>query len=389
MQRLRDFFNRRAFRTSLRSFLRYVFGKRGQRRVTGWRVLYRLRTELLLQTLAPITGNSTAPRTRLWVDKEVFPRIRKLLGRAEHTVYIQMFIWKDDALGRQMAELLTELADRGVKVQISKEATGDVFEFHQDFLTTKESTDPLWDRFWKHKNIRISYGKKADHAKVYVIDGKILLLTGMNIASEYHERLHDYMVELHGTGFVEEYLSSGEIHAPKGKTRLVMNSDAHKDIRPAVMDLLERAEHSIVVEQCYISDPKVIDLLVQKSKEKVRVTLIVPQRTDMQHHYANMVTVDRLLQEGNREYVQVYLYPRMFHGKTLLVDREYAFIGSVNLITSSLDDMGELNVLLQGRTDDSIQKLRDTLREMVLQSKPLATPPRLGWFGKWLGWLKL
>lgn len=352
-------------------------------------MLYRLRTEVLLQTIAPITGSGTAPRTRLWVDKEVFPRIRKMLLRAEHTVYIQMFIWKDDELGRQMASLLLELADHGVKVHISKEATGDVFEFHRDFLTTKDAKDPLWKNFWHHENISIKYGKNKDHTKAYVIDGKILLLTGMNIASEYHARLHDYMVELHGTGFVEYYLSGGDISGPRGKTRICMNSDARREIRPAVMGLLEHAHHSIVVEQCYISDPKVTDVLIRKSKEGVRVTLIVPERTDLQHHYANMVTVDRLLKEGDRNYLQIFLFPRMFHGKTLLVDREYVFVGSVNLITSSLDDMGELNVLLHGKSEDSVRKLRDTLRDIVLQSKPLATPPRLGLFGKWLGWMKL
>lgn len=381
--------NRRAIRSTIRGFLRYVFGRRGQRRVFGWRLFYRLRTEVLLQTKLPIAGISHFPRTRLWVDQEAFPRIKKLLMRAQHTVVIQMFIWKDDTLGRQMASLLLKLADRGVKVYITKEATGDVFEMHRDFLTTSTDLGGVWKEFWNHPNINITYSTNLDHAKVFIIDDKILMLTGMNIADEYHERLHDYLVELHGSGFVEEYLTHGELRHTHRKVRLCMNSEFRRDVRQVVMELLENARHTIVLEQCYISDPKVTEMLIRKSKEGVRITLIVPVRTDFQHHHANMHTATRLISEGESKNVQVFLFPRMFHGKTLLVDRNKAFVGSVNMITSSLDDMGEVNVLVEGGDDDFILKLRDILRHSIFQSEPLTSPPRMHWIGRILGWLKL
>ncbi len=384
-----DLFSRRSIRSALRGALRYVFGKRGQRRVTGWRMFYRMRTELMLQTIAPLPVVQQHARPRLWVDEEVFPRIQRLLARARHTVVIQMFIWKDDRIGRQMAGLLVELADRGVKVFITKEATGDVFEFHRDFLTTKGSHRDVWKRFWEHKLIRVTHASERDHAKVYIIDSSVILLTGMNIANEYHERLHDYMVELHGNGFVEQFLTRGEMPGPQGKTRIVMNSDSRKEIRPEVTRLLESAMHSIVLEQCYISDPKVLDALIAKSKAGVDVTLVVPERTDFQHHHANMESVSRLLAEGDKRRMHVFLYPRMFHAKTILVDREKAFVGSVNLITSSLDDMGEVNVLLEGRDAEPIQTLREALRMSILRSKPVRDPLRFSPFRKLLAYFKL
>jgi len=344
---------------------------------------------VLLHSPSPITGISQRPEVRVWVDREAFPRIEKLLQRARHTVVIQMFIWKDDEIGRKIAAILIQIADRGVKVDITKEAVGDLFELHNDFLTTRHAKETLWQRFWSHPNIKITYATNNDHAKVYLIDEKILLLTGMNIANEYHHELHDYLVELRGGRFVEQYLTREDMPVTLGgNARLIMNTEERKGIRPVLMQLIEQAKYSIVVEHCYVSDPKVLDLLAEKSKNGVRVTIIIP--ADQNHHYyANMQSVYQLLREGDKKNVQVFLYPHLFHGKIILVDRSKAFVGSANLMKSSIDEMGEVNVLLEGRTEPAIQKLRDVLREDILISQPMTTLPRFPWVGRWLAWLKL
>ena len=380
--------NRRAVRSMLRGGLLYIFGKRGQRRVYGWRMFYRMRVEVMLRSRMAIRGINRFSVAKLWVDSEAFPRIKKLLRRARHTVVIQMYIWKDDRLGRQMAELLCDIADRGVRVTISKEAIGDVFEFHQDFLGTKYQPDGVWKRFWNHQNIHILHEVRNDHAKVFIIDDRILLLTGMNIADEYHEDWHDYLVELRGRSFVEQYLTDGDVPGADGEARLVINTGHRKGIRPVVMELLHGASKSIVVEQSYLSDAAVLDLLIKRSHEGVRVIVILPRRTDA-HNYANMESIGRLLTEGDTKRLSVFLFPRMVHGKILLTDRSRAFIGSANLMTTSLDEMGEVNVLLEGRTHPAIRKLRGVLREDILQSLPVSRPPRFRWLWRWLTWFKL
>lgn len=381
-------FERRSIRAFLRGAYRYIFGKRGQRRVLGWRLFYRLRVEVLLRSRRPMTGINRFPDARLWVDQEVFPRVQKLLRRARHTIVIQMFIWKDDWLGRSVAETLLECADRGVKIYIFKEAVGDVFEGYRDFLTTRRGERPVWRRFWEHPNIRITYADNNDHAKVYIIDDRVFLLTGMNIAKEYHERWHDYLVELRGNHFVEHYLTRGEAITRQTDTRLVMNTESRKEIRPIVMELVESARSSIVLEQSYMHDARLIDALIRRSRDGIDITVILPARPDF-HHFANMQSVGRLISEGNRERIDVFLYPGMVHGKIILVDRMRAFIGSANMMTSSLDDMGEVNVLLEGRNRHPILKLREVLRQDTLRSMPFQTPPRFPWLIRWLAWLKL
>ena len=325
---------------------------------------------------------------RVWIDQEAFPRIKKLLLRARHTIAIQMFIWKDDRLGREMAHTVVQAADNGVRVTITKEAVGDIFELHKDFLSTKNSTDSVWQRFWKHPNIKIIYAHHNDHAKVYLIDGETLLLTGMNIADEYHEIWHDYLVELRGRRFVEEYLTHGDRRSKMHPIQLAMNMGEKQEIRPVLTKLLTEARESIVVEHCYVTDAEAMDLLIKKSHEGVHVTLIVPERSN-HAYYSNMQAVARFITEAAEENAEVFLYPGMFHGKIILVDRSKAFLGSANFMRSSIDEMGELNVVLSGAGQRGIVKLRDTLRGDILKSRPLTSPPHFSWIGRWLAWLKL
>ncbi len=385
---LSSLFTTRGFRTALRGGLQYVFGRRGQRRVHGWRLFYKMRVEVMLRSRRPITGISRFHKAKLWVDDEAFPRIKKLIRRARHTVVIQMFIWKDDVLGREMAGLLADVADRGVHVEVSKEAVGDVFEFQKDFLGTRGDADGVWKRFWNHHNIKIRHETNDDHAKVFIIDDKIFLLTGMNIADEYHDDWHDYLVELRGHRFVEQYLTDGDLPGGTGEARLMMNTGQRKEIRQVLMDMFQGARRSIVVEHCYISDPAVLDLLIRRSHEGIQVVLILPVETDF-HHYANRQSVSRLLTEGHPRRMSVFFYPKMLHGKIVLVDRERACIGSANLMTSSLDDMGEVNVVLEGSSHPAIRKLRSVLRQDILKSTPVSRPPRFTWLWRGLTWLKL
>lgn len=385
---LRTLTTRRSLRAFFRSLLRYFFGTRGSQKLVTLQWYYNLQTELLLRsTIAAKTAQSIWT-ARVWVDSEVFPRILKLIDRSEHTILIQMFIWKDDALGRLVADALGEAADRGVKVQIAKEVIGDALELDKDFISTKYSHDDAWKRFWNHPNIVIRHAHHDDHAKVYVFDGEVLLLTGMNIADEYHTSWHDYMVELRGRDYVDQYLTQGSSRDPKAPVQLALNTPDRREIRPLIAELLTNARESIVVEHCYLSDPQIVDLLIQKSREGVGVTVIVPEKPNHSHN-SNLHSVLRLTTEGDPQKMEVFFYPGMFHAKIILIDHNEAFLGSANLIPTSLDTVGEVNVLLRGPLQRAIVKLRDTLRGDVLKSRPLMSPPYFSWLNRILAWLRL
>jgi len=381
------FFPGRGVRTLVRSFLRMCFGRQGQRRLQSHRIFYRLKANVVLHTPERIGRLVQRAEARVWVDGyQAFPRIEHLIRGARHTVFIQMYIWKDDEVGRRMAALLLDVAERGVHVEITKEAQGDVFEYNRDFLGTRGSRDEPWKRFWSHPNIHVTHAQRNDHAKVYVIDDAILLLTGMNIADEYRYHWHDVLIELRGRHFVEAYLTGRCAESGAASVRLVMNAPERKDVRRTVEELLTSAEESIVIEHAYFSDPAVIDLLIRRSLAGVRVTVILPGHAKWYHH-ANLQAVGRLL-TGSRA-VHVFLFPGVIHGKIMLVDHRRAFVGSANLFSQSLDTMGEVNVLIEGGNRRAVWRLKEVLRQDILRSRPLTSPPQMTWINRWLAWLRL
>ncbi len=101
-----------------------------------------------------------------------------------------------------------------------------------------------------------------------------------------------------------------------------------------------------------------------------------------------MSAVGRLLSEGQKLPLRVFLFQEKIHAKVILIDHKIAFIGSANLIRSSLDDMGEVNVLVRGKYR-FLWKLQETLRGDILKSRALNTPPPFLWATKWLSWLGL
>lgn len=372
----------------------YLFGRWERRRIPLTRLFYHLRIRSLfhaferhlerpIQHLRLLTDR---PRVRVYVDgKDAFACILKWIRKAQHMIVIQMFIWKDDPTGRMVAEALLRAADRGVMVSISKEALGDAFEWEEDFLTTKNDRLGVWHRFWHHSNIEVLYGHHGDHAKVYTIDDRVLLLTGMNIADEYRFDWHDLLIQVRSPALVQAYLSGG------GRTdslTLVMNQDSRSGIRPALRKFLQSAKRSIVLEHAYLSDPEVLQILARKSHTGVRITIILPAHPDS-HHYANMQSVAWLIGHSSRQNLQIFLYPKMLHSKVTLVDHWRVFLGSANLMQESLDDMGEVNLLIDRSHHRALVKINTMVRLDILKSRLIEAPPSLWWYQRILGWLRL
>lgn len=384
----RDLLNGSGYRSSLRGASRYFFGKRGQRLVYGLRAYYRLRLMVMVRTGETVAKFTRRSDIRLWVDgKESFERLERLIRLSQHQIIIQMFIWKNDETGRRVAEQLIEAADRGVNVDITKEAVGDFFEFRGDFLGTKGANENPWRRFWDHPRIHIHHSTNNDHTKVFVFDGNTLVLTGMNIADDYRYRWHDYMVELRGAAFVEQFLTRVSPPDTGQSVRLVMNSEEKKEMRGVLMSLLESAREHVVIEHCYMSDPDVMRTLVVLSRRGVRLTVLLPKWADF-HYHANLTAMGTLLSEGNSANLNILIYPDMFHAKVILVDQYSAFIGSMNLFKNSIDEMGEVNVLVRNR-HRILWRLRESLRRDILASRSITGPPPFLWLSRWLAWLGL
>ena len=66
--------------------------------------------------------------TLLADGKAAFPEILRCIAGAKKSIYINMFIWRDDRIGNDIAQAVLEAAQRGVQVEISADRYGVVLE---------------------------------------------------------------------------------------------------------------------------------------------------------------------------------------------------------------------------------------------------------------------
>lgn len=319
----------------------------------------------------------------LLVDgKEAFKEIFEALDSAESSVYIQTYIWKDDGTGQSVVAMLKAAADRGVRVTVSKDMLGTFFELG-DMLKGKPS--PVFTRagLKGHENIRVDTDLFADtdHSKYCIFDDRNVIFGGMNIADEYHMQWHDYMVLLRGKKWTQAFTNKVLKHflwPPHSPMVLAVNNSKETEIRTATIEIIENATKRVVVEHAYFSDDKVIEAVRKAAARGVKVEVILPKTPDT-HLYANLVTINRLLDSESGKAPRVFLYPHMSHAKVIMTDGRIVAVGSANLTPRSMLTSKEITLFVHGAlTSRFIRELREQLEADIAVSQEVLQPFKLG-----------
>jgi len=319
----------------------------------------------------------------LLVDgKAAFNEIFAAIDSAESSVYIQTYIWKDDSTGRAVVAKLKSAAGRGVGVVVSKDMLGTFFELG-DMLNGKPS--PVFTKagLKGHENIQVETDLFADtdHSKYCIFDERSVIFGGMNIADEYHLQWHDYMVLLRGKVWTQAFTNKVLEHfpwPPSAPLVLAVNNGKETEIRTATIEIIENATKSVVIEHAYFSDDRIIEAVKRAAARGVRVEVILPKIPDT-HLYANMATINRLLESESGKVPRVLLYPHMSHAKVIMTDGRIVAIGSANLTPRSMLTSKEITLFVHGgSTSAFIRELREQLEADIAVSEEVAKPFKLG-----------
>ena len=314
--------------------------------------------------------------------KEAFKEILAAIDSAESSVYIQTYIWKDDSTGQAVVAKLKAAADRGVEVTVSKDMLGTFFELG-DMLKGDPSPVFTGTGLKGHNNIRVDTDPFADtdHSKYFIFDEQSVIFGGMNIADEYHMKWHDFMVLFRGKVWTEAFTKKVLKHSRwpvSSPLVLTVNNSKETEIRTATIEIIENATRSVVIEHAYFSDDKVIEAVKRAAARGVRVVVILPKVPDT-HLYANMVTINRLLDSESGKVPRVLLYPHMSHAKVIMTDDRIVAIGSANLTPRSMLTSEEIALFVHGAsTAPFMRKLREQLEKDIAVSEEVVTPFKLG-----------
>jgi len=323
----------------------------------------------------------------LLVDGQAaFDEILRAIDEAKSSIHVQTFIWKDDDIGRQVVKKLKTAANRGVKVTVRKDALGTVFEL-SDMLKGRPS--PVFTKSglkdYKNIDVNVDVFADTDHSKYFIVDHKEVIFGGMNIADEYHTQWHDYMAMIRSerwtTAFEDKVLKSSPWPVPAPFV-ITLNDRNTTEIRTALIEMINNAKESVTIEHSYFSDDMVIEAVKLVAERGIQVNIILPKRPDT-HHYANMVTINKLIQSEENTAPRVFLYPQMMHAKVVLTDGAIVAVGSANLTPRSMITSREVAMFVHSLPDDPfIRKLRERLEADMTESEEVITPFKLGVSGK-------
>lgn len=313
-------------------------------------------------TLCPVYKNSSTDF--LPSGEAFFKRLLEELERAERFIFLEFFIIEEGVVWDAILDILIKKAKEGVDVRIIYDDFGCLFKLPFGYNKKLESMGIkccVFNPFIPVLSLRLN---NRDHRKIAVIDGKTAFTGGVNLADEYinakekfgHWR--DSAIEIKGSAVwsmtsmflsMWTFLRKTKEDYSKFKCAETDQEECYGFVQPfddsplddehvseaVYLNLINQAEKYIYIETPYlIADNKMMVALSLAAKRGVDVRILTPHIPDKKYAFAvTQSSYEELLESG----VSIYQYtPGFNHGKTFVVDDDYAVVGTINLDYRSL-----------------------------------------------------
>lgn len=312
-----------------------------------------------------------------------FDSLKHDLKNAQKSILLQYYIFLDDTIGNEIADILIDRARNGVAVKVIYDHVGS-FSAKKSFFKRMEAagveTHPFFRVNFPQLANRINW---RNHRKIVVIDGEIGYIGGMNIADRYIDGLQDGEV-WRDTHFrvkgdiVESLLYSfaidwnflkkkqyiPQVEPVRGVTpnstgvQLVTSgpTDRWNNLSLVFLKAILSARKSVYIQTPYfLPTDALMNALQAAALAKIDVRIMMPEKTDSALlHYASFSYVTQCLKAG----IKVYLYtPGMLHAKAMMIDDTLVTAGSTNFDFRSFENNFECNLLIYDKSIN--EKMRE------------------------------
>ncbi len=312
----------------------------------------------------PVTGGNAV--TVYHEGGDAFEAMLLAIEKAEHHVHAQFFIFRPDELGERFIDALCDCARRKVEVRLLVDSVGSYNLPSRLVRCLKRSGGQAASFLPIINPLRVNL---RNHRKILVVDGQIGFCGGLNVGDEYvgkhpkfgywrdtHFRVAGPAVEGFQHTFLEDwYFTTGDAvkgglyfppsHTPGAALAQVVASGPdmdYKAIRETYVAAILRARERVWIASPYfVPDAGLRDAILLAARSGVDVRFLGLFRPDKWLPFlaARYYWTD-MLDAG----VKVYQYARgMMHSKFVLVDGEWASVGSANTDNRSLFLNFELN----------------------------------------------
>ncbi len=318
----------------------------------------------------PLTVNNAF---KIYTDAHSkFDDFKSDLLNAKLSIFVQYYIFQDDKLGNEIADILLKKAAEGVDVKVLYDHIGSFSARNKFFERMRKGgieTHPFFKVTFPHLANRINW---RNHRKVTVIDGRIGYIGGMNIADRYIETgsngriWRDTHIRVEG-GIVESLMYSFAIDwnflsknpetfpscaIPENlKNEVGMElctsgpMSRWNNLTLCFLQAISNARHSIYIQTPYfLPTDSLLQALQVAALAKVDVRIMIPEKSDSKMlSLASYSYITQCLKSG----IKVYLYkPGMLHAKMMVVDHDFTTIGSTNFDFRSFENNFEANLMI-------------------------------------------
>lgn len=308
---------------------------------------------------------------------EYFPRLVEGINAAQHSIYLETYIFAADQEGRRVADALEQAAQRGVHVHLLLDGFGSA-ALSTDWIE-RMRTAGVVVRWFRQELGRFNLRRhrlRRLHRKLVVVDGRLGFVGGINIISDLSPdtgeapRL-DFAVSVTGPVVHDMHAATLRLWALVSWSQLRKRGDSdalplslkadtrqkvsfvlrdnlrhRRDIERAYLKAIGQAQHEIILANAYfLPGCKFRRALVNAAARGVRVVLLLQGRVDhWLQHYACRALYGQLLRAG----IEIHEYHASYlHAKVAAVDGLWATVGSSNIDPFSLMLAREGNLVVR------------------------------------------
>lgn len=362
---------------------------------------YNKTLDRLLPENIPVAGNKLS---LLHGGTTAYPKMLSAITKATKHIHLQSFIIHNDAIGKEILDALVKKAKEGVKVKVLYDKFGSlkgVFSlFFLKYVKLKRNNRNFQINSFALTNLFSPWRiQLRNHRKVLIVDGKIAFVGGINISSDNDIRkcnkdkyIHDLHCIIEGPAIYQ--LQSSFLrdwhYASKRKTTATTQKKYFPPLAEqgeSVVRIIDSgpgqnyaatqklfftaaatAKHSLwIMTPYFIPDKAYIQALSMAAARGVEVKVVVPKKNN--HWYAQFASRSmyrNLLLNGVKIFEKIGLFS---HAKAIIVDDEWAVMGSSNCDTRSFYLNYELDFIVSH--GDFINSIQQQFLEEFSQSEEI------------------
>jgi cardiolipin synthase A/B len=355
-----------------------------------------------------VTGTPRLTGNRVEIfhgGEQAYPAMLAAIDRADRHIDLITYIFDTDDTGKAFADALGRAVARGVDVRVLLDGVGELYTFPRARRMLRRRGVTVL-RFLPPRLLPPSFMiNLRNHRKILLVDDKVAFTGGMNISDRHlmaregnAHRVVDVHFALRGPvlASLQSIFHADWAHAgghdderpleppPVGSSLCRVIADGPDEPVDRLLQVLvgavALARRRVTLMTPYFIPPReLIGALQSAALRGVAVDVLLPGRNNLFFvHRATRHGLWELLQRG----VRVHYQPAPFvHSKILLVDDDYAQVGSANVDPRSLRLNFELNVeifdrdvvaALQAHCDQAMRRAR-TVTLAEVDGRPLHT----------------